>query len=85
MSNETAIRPQVHAPGNDTKEPGKKMVITPEYREILRNRRKEASNPRRTVKLMDEGDAGINNMLAAGVGKGHVKSNVGHIVMVRAC
>lgn len=71
----------MRVPQTDSKAPGKKMLITPEYREILRNRRKEASKPKRSVKLMDEGDAGINNMLAAGVGKGHVKSNTGNIVM----
>lgn len=59
---------------------GSRSLITPEYREILRNRHKNSTTPKRTVKMMEETDAGVNNMLAAGVGKGHVKSRAANLV-----
>lgn len=49
---------------------GSSSKITPEYREILRRRKMEATKPQRTVKMLDDGDQGANNMLAAGLGSG---------------
>lgn len=86
VTNETALQPQRKAPEDvktDTKKPitmGSRSLITPEYREILRNRHKDSTTPKRSVKMMDEADAGLNNMLAAGVGKGHVKSRAANLV-----
>ncbi|CAO1632529.1 unnamed protein product [Parajaminaea phylloscopi] len=51
----------------------RKPGITPEYREILRRRKNEASRPKRTVKLLDESEEGANNMLMAGLGGGHLR------------
>ena len=85
VSNETALQPQrkVVAPSNDRKArvQGSRSLITPEYREILRNRRIQSSTPKRSVKMMEETDAGGNNMLDAGVGKGHVKSRATNIIL----
>ncbi|WFC95046.1 DNA helicase [Malassezia brasiliensis] len=87
VTNETALKPQQHNvvedKKTDTKKPmalGSRSLITPEYREILRNRHKNSTTPKRTVKMMEETDAGVNNMLAAGVGKGHVKSRAANLV-----
>lgn len=61
-----------------------RSLLTPEYREILRQRRIESSTPKRSVIMMDSGDAGMNNMLAAGVGKGHIKPRATNFVMGNA-
>lgn len=86
VTNETALQPQrklAQDIKSETKNPsatGSRSLLTPEYREILRNRHKNSTTPKRTVKMMDERDAGFNNMLAAGVGKGHVKSRAANLV-----
>lgn len=46
----------------------------------MRNRHKSSITPKRSVKMMEETDAGLNNMLAAGVGKGHIKSRAANLV-----
>ncbi|WFD31813.1 DNA helicase [Malassezia sp. CBS 17886] len=85
VSNETALQPKkiytANATDSKAKVHGSRSLVTPEYREILRHRRLQTSSPRRSVKLMDEADAGVNNMLAAGVGKGHIKSRAANLVM----
>lgn len=83
VSNETALQPKRTIPVKaESKKPmlGSRSLITPEYREILRNRHKSSTTPKRSVKMMEESDAGVNNMLAAGVGKGHVKSRAANLV-----
>lgn len=85
VTNETALQPRIRAPQpvkSDVKSgaPNARSMITPEYRNILRNRRNEMSKPKRTVMMMDDSDAGMNNMLAAGV-RGHVKSRGANLVM----
>lgn len=87
VTNETALQPQKTPPSHlpDSKAPIRagtsRSLLTPEYREILRKRRLETSKPKRSVMMMDETDAGSNNMLAAGVGKGHVKTRSANIVL----
>lgn len=84
VTNETSLQPQRRpaAPASGSMAAGQsRSLLTPEYREIIRQRRQQSSQPRRTVLLMDDADAGTNNMLAAGVGKGHVKSRAANIVM----
>lgn len=87
VTNETALQPQKTPPSRlpDSKAPigmgTSRSLLTPEYREILRQRRMESSKPKRSVMMMDETDAGSNNMLAAGVGKGHVKTRSANIVL----
>ena len=96
VTNETSIQPQKQtmistlspASATDTKATrttGKsRSLLTPEYRQILRQRRIESSTPKRSVIMMDSGDAGMNNMLAAGVGKGHIKPRATNFVMGNA-
>lgn len=87
VTNETALQPQKTSPSNlpDSKASIRagtsRSLLTPEYREILRKRRLESSKPKRSVMMIDETDAGSNNMLAAGVGKGHVKTRSANIVL----
>lgn len=87
VTNETALQPQRTTTQTtaDSKNLAKggvsRSLLTPEYREILRQRRMDASKPKRTVIMMDDMDAGSNNMLAAGVGKGHIKNRAANIVM----
>lgn len=75
VTNETSIQPQKQtmvstlppASATDTKPArmiGKsRSLLTPEYREILRQRRIESSTPKRSVIMMDSGDAGMNTCL----------------------
>ncbi|WFC99043.1 DNA helicase [Malassezia yamatoensis] len=86
VTNETALQPKRNkAPDTKPEEVkpvtlGSRSLITPEYREIMRNRHKSSTTPKRSVKMMEETDAGLNNMLAAGVGKGHIKSRAANLV-----
>ncbi|CAO1624273.1 unnamed protein product [Sympodiomycopsis kandeliae] len=86
ITNEAAVKPILSSASNSStnvKNENKSILsgggdrssstssFTPEYREILRRRRLEASKPKRTVKMLDESDTGANNMLAAGLGSGY--------------
>ena len=88
VTNETSVQPQkLQAPVTLSTESKpllragqSRSLLTPEYREILRRRRIESSTPKRSVIMMESGDTGMNNMLAAGVGKGHIKPRATNIV-----
>lgn len=88
VTNETSVQPQkLQAPVTMSTESKpllcagqSRSLLTPEYREILRRRRIESSTPKRSVIMMESGDTGMNNMLAAGVGKGHIKPRATNIV-----
>ena len=88
VTNETSVQPQkLQAPVTSSTESKPSLragqsrsLLTPEYREILRRRRIESSTPKRSVIMMESGDTGMNNMLAAGVGKGHIKPRATNIV-----
>ena len=88
VTNETSVQPQkLQAPVTLSTESKPSLragqsrsLLTPEYREILRRRRIESSTPKRSVIMMESGDTGMNNMLAAGVGKGHIKPRATNIV-----
>lgn len=55
--------------------------FTPEYREILRQRKLAASKPKRTVMMLDDDQEGTNNMLAAGLGAGHIRGQQSSFVI----
>lgn len=88
VTNETSVQPQkLQAPVTLSTESKpllragqSRSLLSPEYREILRRRRIESSTPKRSVIMMESGDTGMNNMLAAGVGKGHIKPRATNIV-----
>ena len=88
VTNETSVQPQkLQAPVTLSTESKpllragqSRSLLTPEYREILRRRRIESTTPKRSVIMMESGDTGMNNMLAAGVGKGHIKPRATNIV-----
>lgn len=69
------VSPALLAAGGETKP---SSSFTPEYREILRRRKQEASRPKRTVQMLDDSDKGANNMLAAGLGSGLVRPGAGN-------
>lgn len=78
IANEAALKPQVVAPHPGASRTGSSsssigVGLTPEYREVLRKRRMEASKPRHSVKVLDESDLGRTNMLSSGVGRGFQK------------
>ncbi|KAN0061229.1 hypothetical protein ACQY0O_006969 [Thecaphora frezii] len=74
ITNEASLQPQIRAPlGGAERKAGSVSFmsgpgISDEYRELLRKRREEASKPKRTIKMLDQSDAGRANMLVAGVG-----------------
>lgn len=86
VTNETSVQPQkqrvlASTASATARAPGQsRSLLTPEYRQILRQRRLESSTPKRSVIMMNNNDVGTNNMLAAGVGKGHVKPRATNIV-----
>lgn len=69
------VKPNVAAGSSGTD--SNAAAFTPEYREILRRRKDEASKPRRTVKMLDESQSAANNLLAAGMGQGHLRGKAG--------
>lgn len=73
ITNEAALKPQITGPGGLVSRGGKELGISPEYREVLRKRKLEASKPRHSVKVLDDDDASRNNMLTSGVGAGFIK------------
>ncbi|PKI83675.1 DNA helicase [Malassezia vespertilionis] len=85
VTNETALLPKrvMGAQASDSKSRvgiTNRSMLTDEYRSIMRDRSLQSTRPKRTVKMMDEHESGANNMLAAGVGKGHIKSRAANLV-----
>lgn len=72
IANEAALKPQVAATAGPSRQ-GSASTLTPEYREVLRKRRLEASKPKHSVKVLNESDIGHANMLSSGVGRGFQK------------
>ncbi|PWN49657.1 hypothetical protein IE53DRAFT_380373 [Violaceomyces palustris] len=72
VTNEASLQPQIRVANVGDKKVGMSLSggagISEEYRELLRKRREEASRPKRTIKMLDDSDAGRTNMLVAGVG-----------------
>jgi transcription initiation factor TFIIF subunit beta len=68
ITNEAALKPQVASsimrPGGSASHG---VGLTPEYREVLRKRRADASKPRVSVKVLDDSDRARANMLMSGV------------------
>jgi transcription initiation factor TFIIF subunit beta len=75
IANEAALKPQMTSTTVATAGSSSSTAITPEYRDVLRKRHLEASQPKRSVKVLDESDISRRNMLTSGVGMGFVKSN----------
>lgn len=67
IANEAALKPQVAPTVVRTGRGSSSAGLTPEYREVLRKRRLEASKPRASVKVLDESDRSTANMLSSGV------------------
>lgn len=73
IANEAALKPQMSASLSVNGGTPLSSGITPEYREVLRKRRLEASQPKHSVKILDESDISSRNMLTSGVGAGFSK------------
>lgn len=81
ITNEAALKPQITGPGGLMSRGGKELGISPEYREVLRKRKLEASKPRHSVKVLDDGDTSRNNMLTSGVGSGFDKASKASLIV----
>jgi len=75
IANEAALKPQMTSTIAPNHGSSSSTAITPEYRDVLRKRHLEASQPKRSVKVLDESDISRRNMLTSGVGMGFVKNN----------
>ncbi|UZJ53214.1 hypothetical protein CBS101457_002534 [Exobasidium rhododendri] len=67
---EAALKPQMSTTISMNGNLASPSGITPEYREVLRKRRIEASKPKHAVKILDESDISRRNMMTSGVGQG---------------
>lgn len=74
IANEAALKPQMSNIMSSSGGNPANSGITPEYREVLRKRRLEASKPKHSVKVLDESDISRRNMLTSGVGYGFTKT-----------
>lgn len=75
IANEFALKPQMSSGLLTAGTASSSSGITPEYREVLRKRRLEASQPKHSVKILDESDISRRNMLSSGVGAGFAKTS----------
>jgi transcription initiation factor TFIIF subunit beta len=73
VANEAALKPQMATTLSLNGGVASASGITPEYREVLRKRRIEASKPKHSVKVIDETDISRRNMMTSGVGNGFTR------------